>query len=1009
MNAKKSLVSAAVLFALIGTHATVKDAAASGKIPRQSTDVASKRVVVHSPQGGVLYDQMLNFTGAGALSVDFDHAPTHDFDSYDSNGADDFVVTDPAGWTVTAFNIRAFNAFENPALPSDPIGVTVTLSVYPDNDGAPATAPICSSPQSTSSFDQGAATASIALNEPCRLPQGTYWVALAFDALVQEDTRYWGTVSNTSNSGALWRNPGGLFGECPTYTPLDSCFPAVQVGSDLAFQVVGVIGTGGGECDAGGICLDVTLAPADPDNPALCGTATSLSVDVGDQVNVCYTVTNRSGFAMNYQTLTDNIQGTLFSLIPQPIADASTFQYNRTITVGNSATMSSTWTAQDAQPHYAPQFTPGAGGVTDRVFCDGFDGTACSGGDGSGFIDISQTGAQLDDSEFNFLGFGSVAMPFSFTFYGNTTNALCITTNGGIVVGASSCAIDSSNDNLPSFSVTGAGMLPLWDGFDVTAGHVYTETIGDTPGSRQFVVEWYNRVHFDGTQNTDGATFEVVIDEASGRFSFLYDDVDYTAFGNTTQDPDDCSDGVCATIGLQADSFDGSASDTYSVDFSSIADHSRIDWMPLAPHIFMSTATVTISAGAPIVAVIPTSLSGTAIEGGSTTLPLTIINFGDHDLIWSLLQAPDTDAMAPPRYMAPAPAGTAERVLTLNTPRVLAQGAKRIPQNASHLPLGTPSVPAFAQLANASGGGDYDTFDVASPNTFTPVLANFPQAPFYKSATFVAQDFSKQYMASTDPVTGNIATVSTTDGTITPLPQSGPPTISGEAWWGLKYDNWTSTLYGLGCNTAAQPFTCHLYTIDPGNGATTAGPALTGFEDPTFGVLLIDIAIDPSGQMYGVDAIGGNLVRINKTTGTGHVVGPTGLIPAFAQSIDFDQSTGTLYWPEFDGFFAGMTTIDLNSGATGGFTLLPAETWAFSIATSGGVCASPSTVPWISFDLSSGTTAPTATSAVNVTLNAADLAPGVYTADVCVLSNDRARHLLPVPVEFTVDAPSNMH
>jgi len=260
-------------------------------------------------------------------------------------------------------------------------------------------------------------------------------------------------------------------------------------------------------------------------------------------------------------------------------------------------------------------------------------------------------------------------------------------------------------------------------------------------------------------------------------------------------------------------------------------------------------------------------------------------------------------------------------------------------------------------------------------------------------------------MASTDPVTGNIATASTTDGTITPLPQSGPPTVAGEAWWGLKYDNWTSTLYGLGCNVDAPPYTCHLYTVDPTTGAVTAGPALTGFEDPTLGVLLIDIAIDPSGQMYGVDGLGGDLVRIDKTTGVGHVVGPTGIIPNFAQGLDFDQSTGVLYWPSFDGLFADMATIDLTTGAAAPFATLPTETWAFSIATSSGVCASPATLPWISFDLSSGTTSPGATSMVNVTLNAGDLTAGVYTANVCVLSNDRANHLLPVPVQFTVSAP----
>lgn len=1005
MNATKSLLATAILFALVSSQADLANGSPIPKQPPLARDSgAHQHYIVNGTQEGVLYDQTANYTGSGVISDDFDGAPTHDFDSYDSNGADDFVVTDPSGWTVTKFNFKAFGS----QLPSDPSGDTVTVTIYPDNGGAPGNVPACSSPQSQMVFNAATSTAAVTLNAPCALPQGTYWVAMAFDATADTDMGFWGTVSNTTNNGALWQNPGGVYQVCPTYMPLGSCG---LEGTDFAFQVIGAVGSAD-KCNSDGICLDVTLALADPDNPALCGTATSLSVDDGDQVNICYTVTNHSGIALNYQSLTDSAAGSLLSLSPQTIANGASYQYNRTTTVGASESISAVWTAQDIEPGYTPHFTPGSGMVADRVFCDGFDGSDCAGGDTSGFIDITQIGTQIDDDFFNILLVGNVTTPFSVNFYGNTTNDLCVSARGAIVVDTSFlCGVDGGNQNLPSLSVTGAGMMPLWDDFDVTSGHIYTATIGDTVGSRKYVIEWYNRVHFggfDGNPNTDGATFEIVFDEASGTFAFVYDDVDYTELGEDITDPgpQDCSDGVCATIGLQAGSNPDSPSNTYSVISASLSDHSRLDWAPLSPNIFTSTATIAISAGAPVISVDPTTLTGSAGAGTSTTLPLTIGNSGDRDLLWNLYETPAADAMAQPRVLSSAPAGTVERVRTLNMPSPLAESSMRRGGQSDGV-LGT-AVPAFGQIANGSGGGDYYTFDVPFLQSFTPILTNFPQTPFYKAATFVAQDFSKQYMASTDPVIGNIATVSTTDGTITPLPQSGPPTVAGEVWWGLKYDNWTSTLYGLGCNADVQPYTCHLYTIDPTTGAITQGAALTGFEDPTLGVLLVDIAIDPSGQMYGVDPLGGDLIRINKTTGVGHVVGPTGILPNFAQGLDFDQSTGVLYWPSFDGKFGILGTIDLTTGALNRFVQSP-EIFAFSIATSAGVCASPATVPWISFDVSSGTTSPTATSMVNVTLNAADLTAGVYSANVCVISNDRTNHLLPVPVQFTVSAPPIAH
>src|SRR3954469_18818002 len=55
----------------------------------------------HIPDSSVLYDQSGIADGI-APAQDFQST----FDAYDSEGADDFVVSDPAGWTVSAFNFQ---------------------------------------------------------------------------------------------------------------------------------------------------------------------------------------------------------------------------------------------------------------------------------------------------------------------------------------------------------------------------------------------------------------------------------------------------------------------------------------------------------------------------------------------------------------------------------------------------------------------------------------------------------------------------------------------------------------------------------------------------------------------------------------------------------------------------------------------------------------------------------------------------------------------------------------
>jgi hypothetical protein len=75
--------------------------------------------------------------------------------------------------------------------------------------------------------------------------------------------------------------------------------------------------------------------------------------------------------------------------------------------------------------------------------------------------------------------------------------------------------------------------------------------------------------------------------------------------------------------------------------------------------------------------------------------------------------------------------------------------------------------------------------------------------------------------------------------------------------------------------------------------------------------------------------------------------------------------------------------------------------YALAIA-SGVPCVPPAEVPWLSLDPASGSVPPRDSDDVTVHMDASDLTPGTYHADVCVGSNDPVHPLVAVPVALTV-------
>lgn len=180
--------------------------------------------------GVLLYDQTDFASGNGAPDQDFEAA----FDAYDSEGADDFLVAAP-GWAVERVVTVGTYSGANMCSP-------VRVDFYLDAAGVPAGATTCSFPGLVPTAD---AAGSLTLDLPasCNLAAGnTYWVAIQCSMTFGGGggQHFWSNRTATSNSGAVWRNPGDGFGTgCVNFTPMSVCgvgggFP------DFLFQIWGV-------------------------------------------------------------------------------------------------------------------------------------------------------------------------------------------------------------------------------------------------------------------------------------------------------------------------------------------------------------------------------------------------------------------------------------------------------------------------------------------------------------------------------------------------------------------------------------------------------------------------------------------------------------------------------------------------------------------------------------------------------------------------------------------------
>jgi hypothetical protein len=191
----------------------------------------------NQPGAAILYDQTDAATGNGAPDQAFEAS----YAAYSCEAADDFVVTDALGWDITGVN--SLGSLNGPGA-----AAFVNITFFADNAGLPADTAVSGCEfLGTTDFTNSAGDLAITL-EGCNLAPGTYWVAQSVRMDFNPNGQhFFSDRSTTSNTAAVWRNPGDGFGAgCIDWTNKVACGVGAANGTDFLFQIAGEIRTPNG-------------------------------------------------------------------------------------------------------------------------------------------------------------------------------------------------------------------------------------------------------------------------------------------------------------------------------------------------------------------------------------------------------------------------------------------------------------------------------------------------------------------------------------------------------------------------------------------------------------------------------------------------------------------------------------------------------------------------------------------------------------------------------------------
>jgi hypothetical protein len=246
-----------------------------------------------------------------------------------------------------------------------------------------------------------------------------------------------------------------------------------------------------------------------------------------------------------------------------------------------------------------------------------------------------------------------------------------------------------------------------------------------------------------------------------------------------------------------------------------------------------------------------------------------------------------------------------------------------------------PAIPEGYAFVDGQGAGNYDRM-VFPPGAMTAATLLVDEES-YSSGNFPGYDFnpdtSKLYGVLDDDAYTDLALFDQDhNGRIASV--VGPMARAANHFWvDVTVDPVSGAAYAASVSTS-NPVETTVYRLDLGTGSTVPLATVPG-------IRLGDMSMNCQGQLYGIETVGDQLVRVDPATGSVAPVGPLGVAVAdYFQGMDFDNDTGVLHaWLYVGNNTTQYSRIDVGTGRA---TIFPGGTvpGAYEGAISNS-CASP--------------------------------------------------------------------
>lgn len=389
------------------------------------------------------------------------------------------------------------------------------------------------------------------------------------------------------------------------------------------------------------------------------------------------------------------------------------------------------------------------------------------------------------------------------------------------------------------------------------------------------------------------------------------------------------------------------------------------------------TVTLTLDAG--VLDYFPTSLDVNVPLGETWQESLQLSNIGTAPLVFSLVDRAMGSYLDPVRL--PASDGNFPRGTAVPSTAPAPKPNAPFPAPNPQLPL---NITAYAIDTVEPQLGHFDLGQPAAWNT----VQTYTTTSYY-AGDFIGGDFSTLYVLDYD--SNQLFALDTNTGHPTFIEDAIP--LSGESWTGM-----TGAVSGVMYASSTNISRSTLYTINLTNGQAVPIGEITGAP------CIIDIAINAFGEMYGVDICSDTLMQIDPVTAAATPIGSIGFDANYAQDMDFEEISNTLYLAAFNNALGQgeLRVADVTTGNTSFLGLFPNgnEVDSFGIAIGGSGDAS-----WLSEDPDHGSLSPGESTDVDILFDTSTLTQtGVYTA-VLHINGDFLYQIPPIPVVMHVSGP----